>query len=412
MKKALSIQRKEAFPIECSIFFARLPSGVLSFRRPKPQSTRDVRMICSILVTTRNHLLLVVFYGLVLLAAGCGGNDSDPGPIDAACADVGSVINDLASDPRNVVYGFYTDFEPMSYADTQDRSDPGFHRPLGYEPSLIEAVDELSGDWLQFRPIGIGGEFSGIWLLSAADPHNPFDMVGGGITVLPDRRYAQGDREREKPLITFGDAHVKIFQSLLVRSESSINSHDDLGSSHTVGLLKGTTGESRLLQLTEIADAQGYLRSGTIITLEDGSTLTTEQQSHRITASESTTTPGIETRKRLVAPGDDIPEIQYFSSENEQIEAVTDGVVDAVARGEVGNQHATDNSNGELRVTAVDRDNSEDIAFSYPHTPEGDSLRGIMDNLINCLTDGGSIGFAQWHENPRIFLERAERNAP
>ncbi len=120
----------------------------------------------------------------------------------------------------------------------------------------------------------------------------------------------------------------------------------------------------------------------------------------------------IETRKRLVGPGDDIPEIQYFSSENEQIEAVTDGAVDAVARGEVGNQHAADNSNGELRVTAVERDNSEDIAFSYPHTPEGDSLRGIMDKLINCLTDGGSIGFAQWHENPRIFLERAERNAP
>ena len=369
-------------------------------------------MIYSILATTRNHLLLAVSCGLALLAAGCGGNDSDPGPTDTACTDVGSVINDLASAPRNVVYGFYTDFEPMSYADTQDSSNPAFHRPLGYEPSLIEAVDELSGNRLQFRPTGIGGEFSGIWLLSATDFRNSFDMVGGGITVLPDRRYAQGDREKEKPLITFGDSHVKIFQSLLVRRESSINSHDDLGSSHTVGLLKGTTGESRLLELTEIADTQGYLQSGTIITLENNTTLTTEEQSHRITASESTTTPGIETRKHLVAPGDDTPEIQYFSSEDKQIEAVTDGVVDAVARGEIGNQHATDNSNGELRVAAVDRDNSEDIAFSYPHTPEGDSLRGIMNSLINCLTDGGSIGFAQWHENPRIFLERAERNAP
>ena len=342
---------------------------------------------------------------LLLLAAGCG-NGSQPAD---ACAGVPGTLDRLESPPVNIRYGFYTDFNPISYAETQDPDDPGFNMPRGYEPDLIEAAVRLSRDRFQVTPAGIGSPFGGIWLKSAS---GRFDMVGGGITALEGRRFDPDDPET--PLITFGTGHVRFLQSLLVRADSPVTSHDDLDSSTSVGVLRDTTGESRLLRLTGITDGEGYVRAGTVITLgddsEEGSEVTAGAGTHRITSSGST--KGIRSRVRLRAPGDDVPLVLYFSSEAEQVAAVKDGRVDAAARGEIGNLIAARAAGGLLRVTAVDAENPETGAFSYPNTPEGDSLRLAMDILVNCLTDGGEIGFARWHENPGVFLERARRYAP
>ena len=369
-------------------------------------------MIDSILARVRDCLLPVVLCGLTLLATGCSDNGDGNGngdfqrQIDSACVNVSNTIDNLASAPTLVNYGFFTDFDPLSYATTQDSDDPAFNMPMGYEPALISAVNRLSNDQLQFTSIGIGNPFSGIWLLSATDGR--FDMVGGGITALEGRRYAPNDPETA--LITFGAGHVQFRQSLLVRSESTIMDHDDLDSSTTVGALRGTTGESRLLQLVGITDDDGWLRASTVITFGDNATLVTGERTHKITGSD--TTPGLEERTRLQAPGDDVPLIVYLPSETAQIEAVTNGDVDAVARGEIGNLIAANNSDGALRVTAVDTENTESGAFSYPNTTTGDNLRTTMNDLINCLTDNGNIGFAEWNEDSQTFQTRATRNAP
>lgn len=342
---------------------------------------------------------------LLLLATGCG-NASRPA---GACAEVPGALDLLESFPANIRYGFYTDFKPMSYAETQDPDDPAFDSPKGYEPDLVEAAARLSHDRLRFTPAGIGNPFSGIWLKSAS---GRFDMVGGGITALEDRRFDPDDPET--PLITFGTSHVRFRQSLLVQADSPIMSHDDLDSSTSVGVLRDTTGESQMLRLTGITDSEGYVRAGTVITLEndsgEGSAVTAGERSHRITSSSST--ESIRNRTRLQAPGDDVPLVVYLSSQDEQVAAVADGDVDAVAGSEIGYLIATRTSGGRLRVTAVDAENPENGAFSYPNTQEGDRLRLTMDTLINCLTDGGEIGFARWYENPRVFLERALRYAP
>ena len=54
-------------------------------------------------------------------------------------------------------------------------------------------------------------------------------------------------------------------QSLLVRAEDAerIQDYTDLTRDVRVGVLRGTTGEARLLQITGIVDANGVVAAGT-----------------------------------------------------------------------------------------------------------------------------------------------------
>ena len=82
-------------------------------------------------------------------------------------------------------------------------------------------------------------------------------MVGGGITILDSRtRNADGER-----VVTFTSGHIAFRQSLLVRATDAerFASHSDLTSEDRVGVLRLTTGEFRLLELTGFVDAQGAL---------------------------------------------------------------------------------------------------------------------------------------------------------
>ena len=109
--------------------------------------------------------------------------------------------------------------------------------------------------------------FAGIWL-KAAD--TGYDLVGGGVAPL-DRRTRDGSGRQ---VVRFGVGHLEFRQSLLVRTGSAIERHGDLTAGHTVGALRGTTGESRLLALTGITDAQGVIGAGARIELADGAEVT------------------------------------------------------------------------------------------------------------------------------------------
>ncbi len=299
-----------------------------------------------------------------------------------------------------VQYGFYTDYNPVSYSVAQESSS---HRPMGYEPDLVAAVETFSGGRLSFNALGIDNPFSGIWLKAAQEPH---DMVGGGITALPERtRDAKG-----RPAIRFGVGHISFSQSLLVPKASAIERHDDLTSEHRVGTYRATTGEKRLLELTGIIDSAGFIHAGTRVLLADGTLLTAGQPDSesalRIAA--GTGSAAIATRIRLTPPGDDQPEVLYFDSDDELISALLEGTVDVVARGEISNRIAAHDTPG-LRLTAIDTGGNEQGAFSYPDTPAGNALRVTMNTAITCLTANRAIGFAEWFDSGgTIFAERAE----
>ena len=330
--------------------------------------------------------------------AGCGTGSGNPeGATAAACEAAREMLADLPA--MRVNYGFYTDFNPISYSIA-----PAVHQPMGYEPDLVRAVETFSKGKLSFNTLGIGNPFSGIWLKAAQEP---YDMVGGGITALPERtRDADG-----RQVIRFGVAHVSFRQSLLVRSGSVINRHADLTAEHRVGVLRGTTGEKRLLELTSIIDSEGFLRSGTQVQLAGGDVLIAGEPDSgaalRIAAGTGSVT--IATRVRLTPAGDDRPEVLYFNSDSEQLGALLEGVVDTVARGELGNRVTARDTPG-LRVTAIDTQGNEWGAFSYPDTPAGNALRRAMNAAITCLTANGTVSFSQWFESGgAVFSERAEQ---
>ena len=329
--------------------------------------------------------------------AGCGTGSGVPEGATATACEAGREM--LAELPAtHVNYGFYTDFNPMSYSVAS-----AVHQPMGYEPDLVAAVETFSKGKLSFNTLGIGNPFSGIWLKAVQDP---YDMVGGGITALPERTRDVSGRQ----VIRFGVAHVSFRQSLLVRSGSAINRHTDLTSEHRVGVLRGTTGEKRLLELTGIIDAEGFLRSGTQVELAGGEVLIAggpdSEAALRIAA--GTGSVAVATRVRLTPAGDDRPEVLYFNSDSGQLSALLEGVVDALARGELGNRVTARDTPG-LRVTAIDTEGNEWGAFSYPDTPAGNALRKAMDAAITCLTANGTIGFSHWFESGgTIFSERAE----
>ncbi len=329
--------------------------------------------------------------------------DCPPGGCDsadaAACEAARQTLADFPA--MRVQYGFYTDYNPVSYSVAQESSS---HRPMGYEPDLVAAVETLSGGKLSFDALALGNPFSGIWLKAAQEPH---DMVGGGITALPERtRDAEG-----RPVIRFGVGHINFFQSLLVRVASAIEQHDDLTSEHRVGLERGTTGEKRLLELTGIIDTAGFIRAGTRVLLADGTLLIAgspdSESALRIAA--GTGSAAIDTRIRLTPHGDDQPEALYFNTFDEQISALLEGAVDALAGDEVGNRIAARDIPG-LRLTAIDTGGNEQGAFSYPDTPAGNALRVTMNTAITCLTANRTIGFVEWFDSGgTIFAERAKQ---
>ena len=347
----------------------------------------------------------VVVYGLPILVGAGVYTDCPPGGcadlVDAVAAVCEAARQTLADFPAmRVQYGFYNDFNPVSYSVAPVA---GAHRPMGYEPDLVAAVEALSRGRLSFTALGIGNPFSGIWLKPAQEP---YDVVGGGITALPERtRDAEG-----RLVIRFGVGHISFAQSLLVRAASAIERHGDLTSEHRVGTYRGTTGEKRLLELTGTIDTAGFIRSGTRVLLADGRLLTAgepdSESALRIAA--GTGSAAIATRVRLTPPGDDQPEVLYFDSDGEQTSALLEGAVDALAGDEFGNRVTARDTPG-LRVTAIAESN-ERGAFSYPDTPAGNALRRTMNAAISCLTANGTIGFAEWFDSGgTIFAQRARK---
>ena len=373
----------------------------LHYWAPNPTTGILQRKVAFIKRVAVNGLPILVGSGIYV---DCPPSGCEPGITERSIEACQAAREMLADSPAmEVNYGFYGHFEPVSYSAVPVPLYSSFHQPLGYEPDLVAAVETFSKGKLSFNSLGIGDPFPGIWLKADQEP---YDMVGGGITALPERTLdADGQR-----VIRFGVGHIRFRQSLLVRSESVIDRHDDLTSGHRVGVFQGTTGEQRLLELTGIIDAAGFLGSGTQVELADGSILVAGEPGSgaalRIAA--GTGSLAIVDRVRLVPAGDDQPEILYFNRNSEAISALQEGTVDAVAGSEVGHRVTADDTPG-LRVTAVDTQGRERGAFSYPVTPAGDALREAMNAAITCLTAHGTIGFSEWFDsNGAVFAERAE----
>lgn len=299
-------------------------------------------------------------------------------------------------DDRRLTYGFFADFRPVSFSENQDPDSPAFNGHRGYEADLLTALETMADAGLAFDRRGIS-TWPDIWLRPAGPDH---DFVGGGITILESRtRDAHGVEQ-----VAFTSGHIAFRQSLLVRAEDAQRyaSHDDLGPAR-VAVLGGTTGEHRLLVLTGVVGAAGNLAAGTAIHLADGTSLTADGSAHyQITAAGSS--ENLANRVRIEGPTGTVREVLIMATDQDQLDALASGRVDALARGELGNREASRNANSRLVVTALDSA-VEYGGFAFDRDDR--ELAACVDARINYLTDNRRIGFAEWLDDSQAFLKRA-----
>ena len=296
--------------------------------------------------------------------------------------------------------GFYAYFQPVSYSAEESPDAPGFNTHLGYEADLLGALEVMEGSGFVFERRAIG-EWPDIWLAPAG---GDYDIVGGGITIKDARtKDAEGNT-----VVAFTNGHIDFRQSLLVRSVDAprLSSHSQLGSEVRVGVLVGTTGEARLLQLTGLADGDGVLAAGVRIVTPDGEVTADGSDRYYITAAGAA--PELDGRQLLYPSHDGMPQVVYLGDElgeAELLDALRNGDVDAIARGEIGNADAAHNSDGDFEVTALD---SAVEHGGFAVGVDDVELLKRLNQHLNWLTNNQRIGYAEWVADPTVFRQRAE----
>ena len=296
--------------------------------------------------------------------------------------------------------GFYAYFAPVSSSADPNPTSDKFNTHQGYEADLLTALEIMDDPSVSFARSAIS-EWHGIWL-KAADPE--YDIIGGGITILDARtRDASGTAR-----VTFTSGHIKFRQSLLVRSEDAeqLSDYASLRRDVRVGVLSGTTGEARLLELTGIVDASGVLIKGTRIETLHGTIIADGTAAYKITAAGASA--NLADRRHLYPSSEQLPEVIYLGDtlgESELLQALANGSIDAIARGEIGNRDAAYTTNGAFVVTALD-DQVEYGGFAL--AIEDAELLVWIDERLNYLIDGGNIGYAEWLRDRSVFMRRAQ----
>ena len=317
----------------------------------------------------------------------------------SACSSGGDAAQSCADGVLNV--GFYAFFDPVSYSADKDTEASGFDTHLGYEADLLTALESMEGAGLSFSRSAIAA-WDDIWLSSSTEE---YDIVGGGITILDSRTRDAGGNVR----IAFTSGHIKFRQSILTRAEDTerLAAYTDLTSDVRIGVLRGTTGEARLLEITGLVDSNGVLAAGTQVETNDGTVTADGSADYTITA--AVESPSIITRQRLIPPSESMPQVVYLGEETEEageselLDALRNGGIDGLARGEVGNREAT--RDGTLAVTAVDEP-FENGGFTVDVNDT--ELLACLNDKIDYLTDNRRIGYPDWVGDPSVFMQRAQ----
>ena len=327
----------------------------------------------------------ILLAAALLCLAGCAGQ-ANP----TACVTDGDMLN----------YGFYAFFAPMSFSADEDPSSAGFNTHMGYEADILTALEAMDGAGLAFerKPIA---EWDDIWLKPAGPD---YDVVGGGITILESRTLdAAGETA-----VMFTSGHASFRQSLLVRAADAgrLATHASLDGDVRVGALAGTTGEARLLELTGLVNDEGVLLAGVRIETPNGMLTADGSANYVITSSQET--PNLQDRTLLHPSDDTKPQIVYLGDElgeSELLAALADGSIDAIARGEIGNQDAAAARGGAFAVTALD----PQVEYGgFALAAEDAELAACIDDKVNWLTDNRQIGYGEWLSDASVFMQRAQ----
>ena len=347
------------------------------------------------------RILFLIYMVFFLLLTGCEKIANDVIAVPTSpCSVPDSCPPTWDKEPRVLNVGFYAYFAPVSYSADPDPTSDRFNTHLGYEADLLTALETMIDNSLSFSRRAIR-EWPGIWL-KAAEPE--YDIIGGGITILNSRTQDITGTS----LIAFTVGHIKFRQSLLVRVEDRerLSHYTDLTYDVRVGVLAGTTGETRLLEITEIIDANGILALGTRIETLHGTFVADGTEAYRITAAD--TSPNLVGRTHIYPPAEKMPQVIYLGADIGELallEALADDRIDAIARGAIGNQDAAIAFDGQFVVTALD----EQVEYGgFTLSLNDVELISYLNWWIDYLTDSGNIGYAEWAHDNNVFMARTE----
>ncbi len=178
-------------------------------------------------------MLVVLFIAVAMVAAACGGGSGSGS--DSGKAGDGS----KASKPIKVASDIA--YRPFEF------SQGG--KPVGFDIDLMNEIGKRAGFTPEYQNVTFDGIIGGL-------NGNLYDAAISAMTITKDRQKQ----------VDFSDPYFNADQSLLVKSDSSIKSVDDLGSA-TVGAQTATTGEIKAKELKDKGTIGGDVR--TYKTVED-----------------------------------------------------------------------------------------------------------------------------------------------
>lgn len=215
----------------------------------------------------------------------------------------------------------------------------------GYEADLLKAIAKLWKVKIIFHPENI---YEGLWRLPGRS-YTFSDISIGGFTPTSDRI---------KEGAYFSTPTTFFKQSLLVRKkdylQGKITSYHSFKNNHLkIGVVPGTTGEE-----------YAHLR-----------------------AKEMNLSPTIFIR---------------YQSEAELLPALINGKIDAIARGEIGNEYQA-KKNKDFIV--IDKKNFHE-GFAFAIDKNNKNLINNINYAIRLITQNGKVTFTDWFNHPAIFSER------
>ncbi|MBB63748.1 MAG: hypothetical protein CMO81_01655 [Waddliaceae bacterium] len=319
------------------------------------------------------------------------------------------LISSLTIHAETYKVGFYTDFEPISYAASRIEGTENFDQALGYEPDLLRAIERASKGELCFEFQGIK-VWENIWM---APIQNNVDIGIGGITIEDTRtKDSSGDKK-----IVFTKPTVDFHQSLLClfSNKNAIKHHKDLNCSDTVGAVRGTTGEYRFLTQTGIINNlnDGLIKKGVTVVLKD-------RGFKRSDGNLSIYSEELKSRKYLIPSDCSLPLVRYFLAEDSMIPALLEKHISAIARGYIGNRIVAEQYPEDLVVTAIysleceaQGKKSREVCKEKEQAGmtvniENEKLFTALNKYILFLTDEGAITYEKWLDDPQVFEKRAD----
>jgi ABC-type amino acid transport substrate-binding protein len=213
----------------------------------------------------------------------------------------------------------------------------------GYEADLLRAIAKSWHVNIQFHPIKT---YENIWLLPLSNK-SLCDVAIGGITPAP-YRHAQG--------AVFSIGTGTFSQSLLVResdyqTQRIVSYTSFKHSSMKIGVVPGTTGE-------------------------------------------------VYAHQRARAAGLPATIFKQYASESELLPALLNGDIDAIARGEVGNEYQA--SLDKNLVTIAKQNFAESFTIALKPT-SCQHLRHAMNDAIRKVNKNGKITFKDWMKDHEVF---------